>query len=252
MKYYFLLVMAAFSFMISCNSKEYKDYSLQLEQYREMGIADPSEVWDFDDIRTAHNSLSGIKWDKPYQLPRQDSEKSGVLFDRMVGLENMTFLQDDTLKLHEKAYYALEFLRMMERWRELYTNPIWKTQYYQRELVEININEVRVTQIMVEIADQIMESDDPVDRILQEGVPTVKESYVSSLKKALMAQNMTSAVLKEDIDRMADSLGVSVLRNRGLLDMSSMKDIKESLRAYADSTSSDYVRTHYTELANNL
>ena len=252
MKFNIFLVVIAFSILISCKSEEIKDYSLELGQYREMGIADPGVAWDFEEIRIAHSSLSSIKWDKPFELPRKDSEKSGLLFDRMISLENMTFLDVDTLKLHEKAYYSLEFLKTMESWKELYTNPLWKIQYYQRELVDININEVRVTQVMMNIAEQIMVSEDPVDKMMREGVPTVKQNYISSLINALHRQKETSEFLLEDIERMTDSLGASILRNREWLDAASARDIKEQLDAIKDSTSSDYVRERYLKISEIL
>ena len=252
MKCKIFLIVAVFSISFSCNKAKDEDYSLELEQYRKMGIPDPNMVWDIDDIRTAHEILSGIKWDKPYSLPRKESKKSGVLFDRIVNLENMIFLQKDTLKLHEKGYMSLEFLQFVEKWKEVYTNPIWKNQYYQRELVDININEVRVTHIMVDLTKKIMVSDDPIDIMMHEGVPKIKLNYISSLINALHTQNNTSGFLKDDIERMADSLSSSIRRNRAWMDSTSVNKIRKSIDNAIDSTSSDYVKGRYLEIAEIL
>lgn len=245
MKYNIFLIVAVFAAFFSCKEVKYEDYSLELDQYRQMGIPDPGKVWNFDEIQTAYYSLSGIKWDKPYTLPRKDSKKSGVLFDRMITLENMTFLQNDTLKLHEKGYMSLDFLKLTENWNDLYTNPVWKNQYYQRELVDININEVRITEIMVDLTKKILVSEDPIDIMMQEGIPKVKENYVSSLINALNSQKETSEVLQKDIERMTDSLSSSITRNREWLDSASTNKIRNSIHTIVDNTSLDYVKEQY-------
>lgn len=252
MKYSMFLIVAVFVTFFSCKKVKYEDYSLELEQYRQMGVPDPIRVWDFDDIRTAHYSLAGIKWNKPYTLPRKDSKKSGLLFDRMITLENMTFLKNDTIKFHEKGYLSLEFLQLIENWKELYTNPAWKNQYYQRELVDLNINEVRVTQIMVDLTKKIMVSEDPIDMMMREGVPQVKENYVSSLINALHTQKATSEVLQKDIERMSDSLSASIMRNTEWLDSASINKIRNSIHNIVDSTSLDYVKKRYQKVSEML
>jgi len=252
MKYSIFLMVGVFAAFFSCKKVKNEDYSLELEQYRQMGIPDPGKVWDFDEIRMAHYSLSGIKWDKPYTLPRKDSKKSGVLFDRMITLENMTFLHNDTLKLYEKGYQSLEFLKLIENWKDLYTNPVWKKQYYQRELVDININEVRVTEIMVDLTKKIMVSEDSVDIMMQEGVPKIKLNYVSSFINALSVQGHTSEFLKNDIERMTDSLSSSIMRNKEWLDSASTNKIRNSMHNIVDSTSLDYVKERYQMISEML
>ena len=252
MKVTYLFAVAVVWMLASCNTTEVKDYSLTLQEYQEMGVPNPNNAWDSDQIREANSVLGGMKWKKPYQLPRKDSEKSGLLFDRIVTLDNMTFLSIDTLKLHEKAYYALDFLTLMENWKETYTNPIWKNQYYQRELADININQVRITQIMVDIAEKIMVSEDPADKIMRQGVPSVKQNYVSSVINALHAQKEISEFLKSDLQRMTDSLSNSIERNSDWLDASSRNEIKKTVEAITDSTSLEYVKSRYEEIINVL
>ena len=51
------------------------------------------------DYETAFYVLNTLKYEKPFALPAKDSEKSGILFSRMMNLENLSFLQDETLPL---------------------------------------------------------------------------------------------------------------------------------------------------------
>lgn len=217
-----------------------------------MGMPDPTMVWNSDELSVAIGILSEIKWSKPYTLPRKGSKKSGVLFDRLIDLDNMVFLHNDTLKHYEKAYFSMQFLQIFEQWNDVYTHPMWKKQYYHRELVYININEVRVTEIMVGLTEYIMASDDPYDVALQSGVPNVKADCVASMINVLNLQSHTSQFLKEDLELLADSLSASVLRNKDWMDSASINQLNKSIDVVLDSTSSEYVREKYQEVKEML
>ena len=120
-----------------------------------------------------------------------------------------------------------------------------KKQYYHRELVDVNINEVRVTEIMVELTVKIMASNDPVDVMLQSGIPQVKLNYVSSLINAMNLQSHTSQFLEKDMELLTDSLSATIMRNSSWMDSVSVDRLKNSISVVMDSTSSEYVREKY-------
>ncbi len=253
MKYTVIIILiGTILFNISCESKRNRDYSLSLEEYEEMGIPDPKKVWGITEIGIAIDVFSGMKWDKPYNLPRKGSKRSGVLFDRMISLENMQFLHNDTVKLRDKALLSLQFLQVFEKWKDVYTHPMWKRQYYHRELVDININEIRVTETMVDLTKQVMASNDPADVMLQQGVPQVKMNYISSLINALNLQSYTSQFLEKDLELLADSLSATISRNKVWMDSISMDRLKKSMNVVLDSTSSEYVKEKYEMLVDDL
>ena len=105
-----------------------------------MGVPDPERIWDDEDFSRALLTLSEIKWEKPFELPVKDSKKSGLLFNRMISHDNMKFMQDDKLRLAEKGYELLIYLRVYENLSDLYTDPRFTKQYYHRELIAINIH----------------------------------------------------------------------------------------------------------------
>jgi hypothetical protein len=253
MKYKVILIITAFIVInISCNRGANRDYSLSIQEYLDMGVPDPNSVWNTEEIGMAIDVFSGTKWDKPYILPKKGSKKSGALFHRMISLENMTFLRNDTIELHEKALLSLQFLQIFEKWKDVYTHPMWKKQYYHRELVDININEVRVTETMVDLTKQVMASNDPAVVMLQQGIPQVKMNYISSVINALNLQSHTSQFLEKDMELLADSLSATVLRNKVWMDSTSMARLKESVELVLDSTSSEYVRGKYKIITEEL
>jgi hypothetical protein len=247
-----LLILVLLMVSVSCTKKYEKDYSLSIEEYQELGIPNPTRVWDPKDITNAGNALTELKWKNPYALPRKDSEKSGMLFRRMISLDNMTFLQDESNALNEKAYQILEFLSVFEGWIKLYNNPLWKKPYYHRELIEIYINGVNVTQKMLDIADKIQESNDPDDVMMQSGDAEIRINYVSSLLNVMKIQSNTSHFLEEDLEIMADSISISIERNKDWMDSIATNLLKQSMETVMDSTSSDYIKNKYRALSDLL
>ena len=237
---------------VSCQDGTDRDYSLSIEEFQNMGMPDPNRIWDSEDIGKAIDVCYSIKWDQPYSLPKKESRKTGILFDRMISLENMSFLHDDALHLSDKAYASLHFLEIFEQWKDVYTHPMWKKQYYHRELVDININEVRVTEIMVELTKKVLVSNDPKIILLQSGVPQVRMNYVSSLLNAMNLQSFTSQFLQKDLELMSDSLSASVLRNKAWMNSAQVDQIKNSIQVVLDSTSSAHITEKYSMLTSHL
>jgi len=87
----------------------------------------------------------------------------------MTSLENMSFLQNDTIPLHEKAYIIKSFLVVQSDLVDLYTNIRMKKQYYNRELVYLYIFELNITQKMLDLGNEINESEVPADIAMQSG-----------------------------------------------------------------------------------
>ena len=66
-------------------------------------MPDYNSVWSMEDYSTAFYVLNTLKYDKLKALPSRESEKSGALFSRMISIDNLAFLHDETLPLYAKA-----------------------------------------------------------------------------------------------------------------------------------------------------
>ena len=249
-KHVFLIV-----FILTCSfscTHRPEDNSLSVDAYRALGMPDPARKWDLADYTQAHNVLAKTKWEKPLQLPVKDSENSGLLFEHMLSLEYLSFLQDSTIRLSEKANRISEFSRVYNYWMDVYTNPTLKRNHYHREIIDIQIFNLSLTEAMLNLAHEIDRSDDPADIALKYGYGAVKRSYLACLNNDLQTQSFTSEFLDRDLERMADSIYSSVMRNREWMDSSAVGELKHSLRLVMDSTSSDHIRNKYKSLENSL
>jgi hypothetical protein len=67
---------------LSCKSGKHTDQSLSVGDYHDLGVPDPEQVWNVEDVMLAIDVFAGMKWERPYALPRKGSKKSGALFKR--------------------------------------------------------------------------------------------------------------------------------------------------------------------------
>ncbi len=224
------------------------DHSYTLEEYRELGMPDYDSVWDIQDYETAFLVLNTLKYGKPFTLPSRDSEKSGILFSRMMNLENLSFLQDEKLPLHEKAQTIKWWLNIYQGLILVYTNVAMERQYYIRELVDIDIFGVGLAQKMLDLGDELNESKDPNDVVMQADLPAIQKMYVDLLTKVLEKQQHTSQYPEQTLELLSDSISNSVRRNMDRFDEDATERIKQELLTVIDSTSSRKIRNNYRAL----
>lgn len=237
--------------LFSCNDSA-EDTSLNVDAYVALGLPDPAKKWNMEDYTQAYNVLAQLKWEKPLELPLKESEKSGRLFEHMMSLDYLSFLQDTVMSLNEKAERISEFTRVYGYWIDVYTVPIIKENRYHREIIDIKIFNLRLMEAMVKLAHKINDSKDPADAGLKSGYHAIKDNYLSSLQNDLETQSHTSQFLTRDLDRMADTIYVSVLRNKPWMDSRAIEGLNRSLQLVLDSTASDHIRNKYSSLKKSL
>jgi hypothetical protein len=235
----------------SCVDKEV-DNSLTIGAYRELGVPDPNRQWTITDYTQAHNVLAKLRWEKQYQLPVKDSEKSGLLFDRMVSLDYLAFLQDSKIPLNEKAQRISEFGVVYDYWIDVYTTPTVQKSYYNREILDVQILNLRLTEAAFNLANKINQSDDPADVALQYGYTSIKHAYLECLNNYLLPRINSVEFAENDMEKMVDSIHHSLKRNKQWLDSAAVSGLKKSLRSAKDSTTSTRILNKYKLLENQL
>ncbi|MCK4990260.1 MAG: hypothetical protein KAS29_07225, partial [Bacteroidales bacterium] len=163
MKNYVLLILILSVSLNSCKKANDTDHSLTLVEYKELGMPDYNSVWSMQDYSNAFYVLNTLKYENAKALPSRESEKSGELFSRMISIDNLSFLQDETLPLYAKADLIKWFVNTLMELKGAYTTIGSNTQYYIRELIDIDIFRVSVAQKMLELGNEINESEDPSD-----------------------------------------------------------------------------------------
>ena len=247
-----VLVMLSVLILSSSCTQRSEDRSRSVDAYRQAGMPDPGRKWNLEDYTQAHNVLARLKWEYPYELPVKDSEKSGLLFNHMVSLEYLSFLQDSSLSLNAKAERISEFVRVYDYWTDAYATPMLRRSPYQREILEFRIFNLRLMEAMVNLMHQINQSDDPADAGLKYGHKYILGNYLTSIYADLKSQRSTPEFIKRDLERLADTIYASVMRNKEWMDSSTRNELNQSLNSVIDSTASDYIRNKYGKLQKTL
>ena len=252
MKYSFLLILILSVSLNSCNKPTETDHSLTLVEYQELGMPDYSKVWSMEDYSNAFFVLNTLKYKQPKALPARESEKSGALFSRMINIDNLSFLEDETLPLYAKADMIKWFVNTLMELKVAYTIIGTKRQYYVRELMDIDIFRVRVAQEMLDLGSEINESEDPSDVVMQSDYPKIQLMYLNILTELFEQQQHTSLYPEQTLELLSDSLSSSVRRNMHWFDENASALIMQAMLTVIDSTTSRKIINDYRELTEIL
>lgn len=83
----------------SCGKNSNQDSSLTPNEYKKFGLPDNASVCSFEDYKSACTALDEIKFSQPLSLPKKNSDKSGMYFDRIINPENLDFTLDEAIPL---------------------------------------------------------------------------------------------------------------------------------------------------------
>jgi len=252
MKNYVRLILIFSASLLSCNKEIETDQSLTLVEYQERGMPDYKSAWSMEDYSNAFFVLNTLKYENLKALPSRESEKSGVLFSRMISIDNLTFLKDETLPLYAKADLIKWFVNTLMELKVVYTTVGTNEQYYVRELMDIDIFRLSVAHKMLELGKKINESDDPSDVVMQSDYPAIQLMYLNILTELFEKQQHTSLFPKQTLELLSDSLSASVKRNMPWFDEDASALIKQAMHTVIESTSSRKIKSDYRELTEIL
>jgi len=252
MKNYVLLILILSVSLNSCKKANDTDHSLTLVEYKELGMPDYNSVWSMQDYSNAFYVLNTLKYENAKALPSRESERSKVLFSRMISIDNLSFLQDETLPLYAKAELIKWFVNTLMELKVAYTTIGSNTQYYIRELIDIDIFRVSVAQKMLELGNEINESEDPSDVDMQSDYPAIQLMYLNILTELFELQQYTSLYPEQTLELLSDSLSASVKRNMLWFDEDASDLIEQAMLDVIESTSSRKIKSDYRELTEIL
>ena len=252
MKNILLLTLILSLCLTSCNTSKEPDYSLSLEEYYKLGMPEQEHVWNMEDYSNAFFVLNSLKYQTPKALPVRESDKSGLLFSRMISMDNMAFLEDVTLPLHAKADLIKWFVNTLMELKVAYTQPGKPEQYYVRELMDIDIFRLSVSHQMLALGQQINESEDPSDAAMASDYPQIQQMYLNLLSELFEKHQNASHIPLPTLELLSDSLSSSVSKNMHWFDEQARATMKQTLNAAVESTSSQTIKDNYQALLENL
>lgn len=234
-------------FIFSCSSSN-DDLSYDADEYVTMGMPDYKTAWTQDDYMNVFTSLNRLRLTKPSSLPKKNSAKSGAYFDRMLSEENFSFLQKETSTLTEKAYQIQYYAGLPNELINIYSNGLNKDELYHQELVEFYIFGLYVSQKKLDLANKIMQSEDPSVKNLQRGLVSVQRGYMEMTLYILENQIKSTVFTKNDLERLSIIVAKSIEINKVWMGITNADRIKQKLQEAVDNSSFPLVRDNYQNI----
>jgi len=245
---YHIILWAILFISTSCSKTIEKDLSLTRQEYLALGIPDYNKIWTQEEYIDAFIAMNKLKLTNPSGLPRKNSKRSGEFFGRMISDENFSFLNEDTVSLSEKAYQIQYYSSIQNALITLYTNVLTKDQYYYRELIDLYIFGLNVTEKKLDLADKIMKSEDAADKKMQYGLYSVQLGYLEMVLYILENHNLSTSYTEEDHERLSKSVVESVKNNKTWMSPKDAERLKQKFQMVIDNTHSETARENYLEL----
>ncbi len=249
--YLLLTSLIIFLSVNSCNQYK-KDYSLNTEDYLKIGMPDHNKKWTGDDYSEANITLSTLKMDAPMSLPRKNSAKSGVLFERFVNDENIAFVYDTAIPLKVRAYLIQHYPAIIGEIEHNYTIEHKGKPVYAEEILELKIFELNVQDKMLELARIIDKTDDETLTGFKEGMKMVKYNYFKLIPELLRAISENEQTKTEETRNLCTALSESVRLNSEMFSVEEKKNLIAEFESSRKLIKSGDFNKMMTHCVNNL
>ena len=124
-------------------------------------MPDINKAWPKSELIQAYSTLVSIKIKNFESLPRKEAENQEHVFSQIISKQNLAFLDDPSMSLKDKALDTQPAARFVNEISRIYTDNLKPKQYYSEELIDIFTFEMYVRRRMLELAEKIMNSNDP-------------------------------------------------------------------------------------------
>lgn len=248
-----LLVILCITLVIfSCKRQSGNDKSYSIEEYRKIGMPEPDQTWSLNDYISAIKILDNLRTFLPDALPKKDSRKSGEYFARLTDPENLSFIFNEEIPLYERANTIQLYIDVQTSLVTIYTDLDPKEQTYHRELIDLYIFGITISQYMLDLGQRINESVDEKDINMQYAYESIRDMYIKMILFVLGNQKKSVFFLTDDLEKLTDFVANSIDLNLYWMQQSGRKDLETAIREVLDNTSSDHIEEVYGQLLENI
>jgi hypothetical protein len=181
------------------------DKSLMLEDYVEAGVPPCDRAWTGAEMAKAAAALSEVSKFDPGYLPRYKSERSGMLFDRLVSLESLEAYRDQSLPVEERLKDALVYFQSGKDVLVLYDNGFNRHAVGDSEVVEVMGYSLRMWMTMNQLMKEMiptLDRNDPTYPIRMEGVERFRNGLIDAIGGNLDALTESKELRSSELKRL--------------------------------------------------
>lgn len=156
------------------------DRSFLPDDYSRLGVPGYDRPWSGTDMVQAAKALGELGKKKPQRLPRYNSERSGLVFSRLVDPENMALYRDRTLPLDSRFQQALSHVQASNEIHKVYVAAFMKKAVADSEMIELTGGMLRLVTMMFDLVDELAPSlskQDPAQAKRLGGLDQMKQGF---------------------------------------------------------------------------
>lgn len=212
-----------------------------------MGMPDQNKLSSKYDYIKVTSTLFNLRKNNPFSYPRKYSRKSGTVFSCLVNKENLSFVNDTTLSLHDRALQIQSLSSLQNTEIQIYRDNLKSEQYYYEELIDFYIYGLLIREKMFELAGKINNSKSESDISMQSGQKVVINGYVTMIIAILREQVKSGVYSNKDLDRLNLEASRSLIENIHWFGPDDRQKISTEMQKTIEKSHSDNIKKNYSK-----
>ena len=184
------------------------DHSLSATRYIEKGMPANDRRWTGKDYAQALSVLQTLAASDPSTLPRYGSATSGVVFARIVALDNLSLFPEGLTK-QQRLALVVSIMENLGQITTLYVSVTTQTGVFDSELVELMRYTLELTRSVIQLTEAFLASlpaNDPERDVRAKGLGQMREGMASIVDGCLITLTEKNVYRSSELVRLADTL----------------------------------------------
>jgi hypothetical protein len=247
-----ILIFFFLSISVGCNSQSTKDESLTVQQYEMLGMPNPEKIWQNMEYDQCIVTLSNLKKENSKSLPQLKSEKSSILFRRLISPENLLFINDSSIDLQKRSIQLQFISANFGKLLLLYYQNDAAKQYYSNEVAELIIFGFKISEESFILTNDLLKNVTVLTEEMKLGIQKLKDGYRNTILGTLSELARSNQYYVEDLEKLSIALHKYISTNIKWLDPKVRLEIKEQITKITQKKYSPIVNDKLIEIKNIL
>ena len=247
-----VLIFFFLTISVGCNSQSTKDESLTVQQYEMLGMPNPEKIWQNMEYDQCIVTLSDLKKENSKSLPQLKSEKSSILFRRIISPENLLFINDSSIDLQKRSIQLQFISANFGKLLFLYYQNDAAKQYYSNEVVELIIFGFNIAEESFILTNDLLKNVTVLTEEMKLGIQNLKDGYRNTILGTLSELERSNQYHVEDLEKLSITLHKNIRTNIKWIDPNVRLEIKKQITKITQKKYSQIVNDKLIEIKNIL
>ena len=247
-----VLIFFFLTISVGCNSQSTKDESLTVQQYEMLGMPNPEKIWQNMEYDQCIVTLSDLKKENSKSLPQLKSEKSSILFRRIISPENLLFINDSSIDLQKRSIQLQFISANFGKLLFLYYQNDAAKQYYSNEVVELIIFGFNIAEESFILTNDLLKNVTVLTEEMKLGIQKLKDGYRNTILGTLSELERSNQYHVEDLEKLSITLHKNIRTNIKWIDPNVRLEIKKQITKITQKKYSQIVNDKLIEIKNIL